>query len=140
MLEADIEAWLVAYLTERSAQHSAVVSNRRQTSSGAWEIVVRWNGSARTGLVTTEASVQVTVLAPDTETLGWDVSRLARLVKVWLSEASLSTVTGPEGNPITSIRALTGPIRVAETPRAERLITARFTTQLGLSQPETQNL
>jgi hypothetical protein len=82
-------------------------------------LVIRWDGSSRTSVVSAEASVGLSVLA-GSKTNPKDATDLALMVLA-LAE-KLPAVE--EGNPVTDLRGSTGPFDIAEQQdRARRYLT-----------------
>ncbi|UOE45473.1 hypothetical protein [Agromyces larvae] len=127
----DVELWLTGHVrSELDARPEAVCADvvvdvKEPEPTGAWPsklVVIRFDGSTQTSILTDEASIGVTVFA-GTKSLPQDANDLARIVR-----AIVASSAGVEpGNPIAAVNSTTGPIAVPEdAPRARRYFTAEL--------------
>lgn len=123
---ADLELWLVGWLRGRLAARpepicaGVTVNNKEPTGEfPAKLVVVREDGITRTGLVTGEASIGVTVFA-GTKSLPQPANELVRMVR-----AIIEDCPGAEpGNPVAAVVDSTGPFAIPEDgPSARRYLT-----------------
>lgn len=128
VIDADIEAFLTGWLRRELALRSEAyclgvkVSNREPPPDTAFPerlVVIRYDGGPDTSILTSEASVGVSVLA-GTKDDPQDANDLARMVKALLKDCA---ATEP-GNPISAVLTANGPYPVPEDqPHARRYMT-----------------
>lgn len=128
VIHADLELFLTGWLREALAARpepvcaGVKVDNKEPLPTAQWParlVVIRYDGSTQTSVVTDEASVGVTVFA-GTQSLPKEANDLARIVR-----ALIGGCAGRErDNPVADVET-TGPVAVADSGvRARRYFTA----------------
>lgn len=123
VLHVDLELFLVEWfrdqLAARSESYCQGVEVDRVEPATPWPprmLIVRFDGSTRTSVVSDEATIGLSVLA-GTKAAPKDAADLARMVRALLE----TLPSGDPKNPVAALVNATGPVQVEESQDRARL-------------------